>query len=116
MAYPTFYPFKVRHYQASSTTSNTVVSAPVVARAKLIGAALVTSTLASQTAAGVVDITVNGSTASGYGGLSITTSTGNSATVFPAPTANVFLAPGDVLATVASSVVGFNCTYIVREF
>ena len=34
MAYPVFYPFKTRHYQATSITSGATASAPVVARAE----------------------------------------------------------------------------------
>ncbi len=116
MALSTFYPFKVRHYQASSTTSNQTVSAPVVARGQLLGCWVATTPLASQTAVGTVDVTVNGSTAAGLTGITITTSTGNSATNLGAPTSATFLNAGDVLATIASSVVGHSATFIVREF
>jgi len=125
MAYPNFYPFKTRVLNASSTSSNTIMSVAVPARALLIDAFYVTTSLQSQTAAGTADITVNGSTAgtggsaTGWTGLSVTTSTGNSSTQLSVKLGNastVYLNAGDVLATVLSSCVGGNTSYVVREF
>ena len=117
MAYPVFYPFKTRHYQATTTASNTICSVAVAQRGKLVGAVVATVPVATHSAAAnALDITVNGSTVSGWGALTITTSTGNGSTIIPAPTATTFLNPGDVLATVASSVTGTMTTFIVNEF
>jgi len=114
MAYPIFYPFKTRVLNATSTSSNQTVSVPVPARAKFVTAYLATTPLASQTAAGAVDLCVNGSTA--IGGVSITTSTGNSSTSLGFSTSVVYLNAGDVLSTVASSVVGYSVSFVVQEF
>jgi len=116
MALPNYFPFKTRTYNASSTSSNTILSSAVISRSKLIGGFYTTSSVASQTAVGVVDVTVNGSTATGMGAITITTSTGNSATNLGGPTAVTYLKEGDVLATVASSVVGGTVTFITQEF
>lgn len=119
MALPIFYPFKTRYYTASSssTAAGTIASVGVAARGKLIGATLTTNSQTTHSqATNAVDITVNGSTVTGWGGLVVTTSTGNSATVFGPPTATTYVKPGDVLSTVTSSVAG-NCTvFIVQEF
>jgi hypothetical protein len=65
---------------------------------------------------GVIDLTVNGSTAAGMGGISVTTSTGNSSTYLGTPTATTYLNAGDVLATVASSVVAYSAEFVLAEF
>ncbi len=116
MAYPTFYPFKTKYLQATSTTSNSIMSTVAPARAKLIGAWYTTTSLSAHTAVGVVDVTVNGSTATGMGALTVSTSTGASATNLGGPTAVTYLSAGDVLATVASSVVGGAVTFVVQEY
>ena len=119
MALPISYPFKTTYYNANSTSTaaGTISSVGIAARGKLIGATLVTNSQTTHSqATNAVDITINGSTVSGYGGLVVTTSTGDSATVFGPPTATTYVKPGDVLATVTSSVAGNNTTFIVREF
>lgn len=124
MAYPQFYPFKTRVLNATSTSSNTIMAVPVPARSKFINAYYVTTPLASQTAVGTIDITVNGSTAgtaggfSGWTGITVTTSTGNTSTnLGTSVSAGVqYLNAGDVLATVASSVVGGGVSFVLQEF
>lgn len=125
MTYPNFYPFKTRVLNASSTSSNTIMSVAVPARALLLDAFYVTTSLQSQTAAGTADITVNGSTAgtgggvTGWTGLSVTTSTGNSSTRLGTEVGNastVYLNSGDVLATVLSSCVGGNTSFVIKEY
>lgn len=126
MALPIFYPFKTRVLNATSTTSNAVMSVAVPARAKLVNAFYATTPQQSQTAAGTADITVNGSTAgtaggaTGWTGIAVTTSTGSSSTNLGAANtgtvATQFLNAGDVLATVYSSCVGGNTTFVVQEF
>jgi hypothetical protein len=124
MAYPIFYPFKTRVLNASTTSSNVVMSVAVPARAKFINAFYVTTNQASQTAVGTADITVNGSTAgtaggfAGWTGITVTTSTGNSSTnLGTGVSAGVqYLNAGDVLATVLSSCVGGTTSYVVQEF
>jgi len=124
MALPIFYPFKTRVLNATSTTSNQIVSVPVPARAKFINAFVATTPLASQTAVGTIDVTVNGTTAglsggnTGWTGITVTTSTGNSSTnLGTGVSAGVqFLNAGDVLATIASSVVGYSVSFVVQEF
>jgi len=117
MAYHTFFPFKTRTYTAQTTSSNTINSTVVIARGKLDSVWYATTPLATHSAAAnALDVTVNGSTATGLGALTITTSTGNTASGPFRPTANVFLSAGDVLATVASSITGGQATFVVREF
>ena|SRR5690242_14108313 len=116
MAYPTFYPFKSRHYHVTTTSSNQTVSVPVVARGRLVNAYVATTPLAAQTAAGTIDIDVNGTAASGWSGVAVTTSTGNSATNLGSPTSVSYVGAGDVLSTVASSVVGYSAIIVVQEF
>jgi|SRR6185437_3260815 len=114
MALPIFYPFKTKYFTATSTSSNSQVSIPIPARAKLLTAWVATTTAASQTAAGTVAVTQNGTTV--ITAASITTSTGNGSTNLGNPSSATYLAAGDVLATVASSVVGYSATFVVQEF
>jgi hypothetical protein len=117
VSYHTYYPFKTRIYTAQTTTTNTICGTVVIARGKLDSVWYATTPLQTQSAAAnALDITVNGSTATGLGALTITTSTGNTASGPFFPTANVFLKAGDTLASVCSSLVGGQTTYIVREF
>jgi len=116
MAYPTFYPFKSRHYHVTTASSNQTVSVPIVARGRLVTAYLATIPTAAQTAAGTVDIAVNGTAVTGWSGVSITTSTGNTSTNLGSPTATSYVGAGDVLSTVASSVVGYSAIIVVQEF
>ena len=116
MALPIYYPFKTRIYNATQSSSNGIAAVAIAARAKLVTALVVTGSSAAQTAAGTIDITVNGSTASGLTGIAVTTSTGNGSTVVGSPTKVTYLNVGDVLATVASSVVGYTATFVVQEF
>jgi|SRR6478672_7918075 hypothetical protein len=116
MAYPVVNPFKTRVLNASSSSSNTMMSVAVPARAKLMGAFYATTPLQTHTAVGTADITVNGSTAAGMTGITVSTSTGNSSTNLGIPTSTVFLNAGDVLATVLSSCVGGNTSFVLREF
>jgi len=117
MAYPTFLPFKSRHYQASSTSSNALISAPVVARGKYITAFYATTPMQSQTAAAnTCEVLVNNSVVISSGGV-VSTSTGNGATQIPVTaTSAIFVNPGDVLVTVLSSCVGGTITHVVQEF
>ena len=73
MALPIYYPFKSRVLNATTITSNTVAEVAVPARAQLLD--VWAAPLASQTAAGAIDITINGSTAAGAGAIATTTST-----------------------------------------
>ena len=114
MALPTHYPFNVKYLNVTSTSSNSQVSTAVPARAKLLTAWVATTTAASQTAAGTVAVTQNGTTV--ITAASITTSTGNGSTNLGTPSVSTYLAQGDVLATVASSVVGYSATFVVQEF
>jgi hypothetical protein len=125
MSYPNFYPFKTRVLNATSTTSNVIMSVAVPARAFLVDAFYNTTPQQTHTAVGTADITVNGTTAgigggaTGWTGLTVTTSTGNSSTRLGTLVGNastVYLNSGDVLATVLSSVVGGNTTFVVREY
>ena len=124
MAIPFLYPFKTRVLNATSTTSNTIMSVAVPARCKLINAFYATTSLASQTAVGTADITVNGSTAgtaggfAGWTGITVTTSTGNSSTNLGTGVSAgaQYLNQGDVLATVISSSVGGSVSYVVQEY
>jgi hypothetical protein len=99
MALPVFYPFKTRVLNATATSSNSIASVVVPARAKLITAWLATNPGAAQTAQGAVDLTVNGSTAAGMGGIAITTSTGNSSTNLGGPSSLTYLNSGDILGS-----------------
>ena len=97
--------------------SNSVAVVPVIARSYFIGALITTTPLNAQGAGGTMDFTVNGSTIAGLGGVSISSSTGNTSTIigFPPPTIQ-FLNAGDVLAAWANSVTGFSGTFILGEF
>src|SRR5690242_470106 len=124
--YPTNTTIRTEVLNASSSSSNSNgASVGVPFRSILIDAIYAPGSYASQTAAGQVDITVNGTTAgastgtTGWGQLSITTTTGTLATqlgpkVFSSQT--VFLNPGDVLGTALSSCVGGNTAYVIRSF
>lgn len=117
MAYPNYFPFKTRLYEASSTTSNTVMSTPVVARAKYVTAFYATTPQQSHTAAtNTAEILVNGSVVVSSATV-VATSTGNTSTQIPiTATGTIYLAQGDVLSTVCSSCVGGQTVYVVQEF
>jgi len=116
MAYPQFYPFKTKYLQASTTSSNTISSTVVPARAKLLGAWYAPTPVASHTAVGTATVAVNGTSVTGMSAITVTTSTGDSATNLGSPTVDTYLNAGDVLSTLCSSVTGGVTQYILREF
>ena len=117
MAYPTFFPFKTRVLNATSTTSNTIISVAVPARAKYVTGYFATTSGQSQTAAAnTAEVLVNGSVVVSSG-TAVTTSTGNGSSNIPVTaTSAIYLSAGDVLSTVLSSCVGGNMSYVVQEF
>ena len=124
MALPIYYPFKSRVLNATTITSNTVAEVAVAARAQLLDVWV--APLASQTAVGAIDITINGSTAAGAGAIATTTSTAGTAMHLYSAYSNsasinstggqLFLNAGDVLGTSSSSCVATNVTFVVKEF
>lgn len=117
MALPSFFPFRTRHYQATTTTSNAIASVAVPARGELIKAYYATTPQQSQTAAAnYVTVAVNGTSVTGWSSFTVTTSTGNSATDLGSPTAKSFVVAGDVVSVAASSCVGGTLTVVIREF
>lgn len=117
MAYPTFYPFKSRHYQASSTTSNSLMTTPVVARGRYITGYFATTPMQSHTAATNTCETLVNNSVVVSSGTAVTTSTGTVGTQIPVTaTSVIFVNPGDVLVTVLSSCVGGTMTHVVQEF
>ncbi len=119
MAYPVFYPFKTRMYQASTTSSaTTTLSAVVAARGKYLGGYVSGNGTNGTTVASVVDILLNGTGVTGSTGVA-TTSTGNFASyIIPPPTTSIYLKPGDVLtcSTTDVSTGGISITHVVQEF
>jgi hypothetical protein len=93
-----------------------MASCTVPARAKLVGAFYATTPLQTHTAVGTIDVQLNGTGVTGMTGITVTTSTGNSSTNLGTPTATTFCNAGDVLATLGSSVVGGNTSFVLREF
>ena len=125
MSYPVFYPFKSRVYNSTMTSSNTTSAVAVAARAKLLNVWYAYN--AAQTSAGGVDITVNGSTVTGAGGIATTTTTAgtsvqlysigsNSAASLNSTGGIVYLNAGDVLGTSGSSQAAGTVTFVVQEF
>lgn len=124
MAYPVFYPFKSRVYNATMTSSNTTSAVAVAARSKLLNVWYAYN--ASQTAAGAVDITINGSTAAGAGAIATTTTTAGTSVQLYSIFSNtaslnstggiLYLNPGDVLGTSGSSQAAGTVTFVVQEF
>ncbi len=126
MAYPTFYPFKTRVLNASSSSSNAQMSVAVPARAKYIGAVYSPTWLTAHTAAvntcevvvttqnaGVPDTVVISSGTQ----TAVTTTTGTIGTAIPVTASSVvFLNPTDILTTQLSSCVGGTMSYVVQEF
>ena len=117
MAYPTFYPFKSKYYDASSTSSNAIISTPVVARGKYITAYFATTPMQSQTAAAnTCEVLINNSVVVSSG-TAVTTSTGTGSTQIPiTATSVIYVNPGDAIVTVLSSCVGGTITHVVQEF
>jgi len=108
---------------ATSTSSNSKLFVTVPFRCELMGAAYATTPLAAQTAAGTLDIivlsaqtTTTGMTIPGWGGLTVSTSTGKTSTRFAEPTAETYLNSGDVLCSIGSSLVGGTISFLTREF
>lgn len=116
MAYHTIGNIRTKYYFASSTTTNGQMSVAVNKRGQYIGGYYATSLTAAQTAAGQLAIAVNGNSVAGSSAISVTTSTGNSSTQLPIPTANTYLAAGDVLSVTCSSCIGGAVTFAVVEF
>lgn len=116
MAYPIFYPFKVRHYNATSTSSQGTQSVPVVARGKLLSVAAAPNGTNQTATAGEFSVTVNGTTATGMGSIAATSGVAGVIQYSGSPTGVVYVNQGDVLATVASSLVGCTYTFVVQEF
>ena len=116
MALPIFYPFKTRTLQASSTTTNSIMSVAVPARGRLIGAYYATSPQSSHTAVGTATVAVNGTSVTGMTAITVTTSTGDGSTNLGAPTVTTNVKAGDVLSVSCSSCVGGTATFIVKEF
>jgi hypothetical protein len=115
MAYPVSYPFKTRIVNATSTTSNTIMSVAVSARAKLIGAFYATTSGLSHTAVGTASVAVNGTAVSGML-TTVTTTTGTLGTDLGTPSVATFVNPTDILSVTLSSCVGGNTSFVLREF
>ncbi len=125
MSLPVYYPFKTRVLNATSSSSSGTSAVAVAARSKLLNVWYAYN--ASQTGAGAVDLTVNGSTIAGAGGIATTTTTAgtsvqlysvgsNSAASINSTGGIQFLNAGDVLGTSASSQAVGTVTFVVQEF
>jgi len=116
---------KTRAYsEASSTTTGApIVTVPVPFRAKYLYTVLTQTNYVSQTGAGLVNLAVNGSTATADSFvtnpiITVTTSTGNGPgfTSQNANTAVLYLNQGDSLTTVGSSMCPYTIAHILQEF
>ncbi len=118
MAYPVFYPFKTRMYQATTTSSAATVNCVVGARGKYLGGYV--SAGSSSILSVVADVLLNGTGITGSTGTSITSSTSplmGGGVAIPAPTVSTFVNAGDVLGTLVSTALGgYSVTHIVQEF
>ncbi len=121
MAYPVFYPFKTRMYQATTTASAASVpgiSCVVGARGKYLGGFFSANIAAGTTSTGTVDVLLNGTGIGGSTGVA-STSTGVFASyVIPIPTTAIYLNAGDVLTASSTNIAvgGWSVTHIVQEF
>lgn len=112
------YPFKVKYYDLSSTSTSGSISCVIAARGKYLGGQV--SCLSSDTLTTVIDMLLNGSGIAGSTGISITSSTvafKGGGVAIPLPTTVTFVNPGDILATsYTSSLGGVAVTHAIAEF
>ena len=112
------YPFKVKYYDLSSTSTSGTISAVIAARGKYLGGQV--SCLSSDVLTTVIDMLLNNVGITGSTGISITSSTAfakGGGVAIPLPTVSTFVNPGDILATsYTSSLGGVAVTHAVAEF
>ena len=120
MAYHTVGAFMKRAYTASNHSSSTAAVFVVPNRAKL--GEVLQSVKVNQTAAAASwTVSKNGSQLTGLSSVAVTTSAvgESSGVVVGTPTggsSEVYLARGDILSVVGSSLTASNWTYVVNEF
>lgn len=117
MGFPYTTKIRRRYLQATSTTSNTMLTVPVPTRSKYVTAFYATTPLQSHTATANTVETLQNNSVVVSSGAAATTSTGTVATEIPmTATSSIILSQGDVLVTVLSSCVGGMITHVVEEF
>ena len=106
-----------RQYHASSHSSTTAGALAVATRGKLVEVWIAPKI--NQTAtAGSWTVSKNGTQITGLSSVALTTRAvgESSGTLSAAPSANTYVARGDILSVVGSSVVASNWTFVVQEF
>jgi hypothetical protein len=117
MALHTIGRFQQEEYCVSNHSSSTAAAFVVGNRAKLINVAQVVKVTQTATA-GSWTVSKNGSQITGLSSVAVTTSAvgESSGVVNAAPTAETYLAKGDIVSVVGSSVTASNWTFTVQEF
>jgi len=117
MAYHTIGTFRKRAYTASNNSSTTAAVFVVPNRAKLVE--VLQTVAVNQTAAAASwTVSQNGSQITGLSSVAVTTGAVGESTAASTgtPTSETFLARGDVLSVVGSSLTASNWTFVVQEF
>src|SRR5512139_2889396 len=106
-----------RQYSASAHSATTAAALNIANRGRLIEVS--DAAKINQTAtAGSWTVSKNGTQITGLSSVALTTRAvgESSGTLSAAPTANTYVARGDILSVVGSSVVAANWTFVVQEF